>query len=121
MIIERRLFAVIPFVAIAVWLIDAAMDAYLFGRGGFLDVAFFHVPLQKIFIRWFFILFYSVFALFLPFISIAMTLGHAGKKVADSAVAHAAQSVAFGWPPIEAYLAGRKRKKEAMEKKEEKK
>jgi hypothetical protein len=35
---------------------------YLFGRGGFLDVAFFHVPPQKIFIHWFFILFYSVFA-----------------------------------------------------------
>jgi hypothetical protein len=62
-----------------------------------------------------------VFALFLPFIGIAMTLGQAGKKVADSAVGHAAQSVAFGWRPIEAYLAGRKRKKEAMEKKEDKK
>jgi len=62
MSIERRLFAVIPLVAIAVWLIDAMMDAYLFGRGGFLDVAFFDVPLQKIFVRWFFILVYSVFA-----------------------------------------------------------
>jgi hypothetical protein len=62
-----------------------------------------------------------VFALFLPFIGIAMTLGHAGKKVADSAVGHAAQSVAFGWRPIEAYLAGRKKQKEAREKKEEKK
>jgi diguanylate cyclase (GGDEF)-like protein/PAS domain S-box-containing protein len=60
--IEKRLFAVIPLVAIAVWLIDAAMDAYLFERGGFLDVAFFDVPPQKIFVRWFFILFYSVFA-----------------------------------------------------------
>lgn len=62
MTIERRLFAVIPLVAIAVWLIDAMMDAYLFERGGFLDVAFFDVPQQKIFIRWFFILVYSVFA-----------------------------------------------------------
>lgn len=59
------------------------------------------------------------FALFLPFIGIAMSLGQAGKKVADSAVGHAAQSVAFGWRPIEAYLTGRKKRKE--EKKEEKK
>jgi len=61
------------------------------------------------------------FALFLPFIGIAMSLGQAGKKVADSAVGHAAQSVAFGWRPIEAYLTGRKRKKEEREKREEKK
>jgi len=62
-----------------------------------------------------------VFAIFLPFIGIVMTLGQFGRKVADSAVGHAAQSVAFGWRPIEAYLAGRKRKKEEKAKKEEKK
>ena len=59
MTIERRLLAVIPLIAILVWLIDAAMDAYLFGRGAFLDVAFLDVPTHKIFVRWFFILFYS--------------------------------------------------------------
>lgn len=57
-----------------------------------------------------------VFAIFLPFIGIVMSLGQVGRKVADSAVGHAAQSVSFGWRPIEAYLAGRKRKKEAKEK-----
>ena len=56
-----------------------------------------------------------VFAIFLPFIGIVMSLGQVGRKVADSAVGHAAQSVSFGWRPIEAYLAGRKRKKEAKE------
>jgi len=30
-----------------------------------------------------------------------------------------AQSVSFGWRPIEAYLTGRKKQKEAREKKEE--
>ena len=59
------------------------------------------------------------FALFLPFIGIVMTMGQIGRKVADSAVGHAAQSVAFGWRPIEAYLTGRKKRQE--EKKEEKK
>ena len=62
-----------------------------------------------------------VFALFLPFIGIAMSLGQIGKKVADSAVGHAAKSVGFGWRPIEAYLAGRKQKKEARRQKEENK
>lgn len=57
-----------------------------------------------------------VFAIVLPFIGIVMSLGQVGRKVADSAVGHAAQSVSFGWRPIEAYLAGRKRKKEAKEK-----
>ena len=62
-----------------------------------------------------------VFAIFLPFIGIVMTLGQAGRKVADSAIGHAAQSVSFGWRPIEAYLTGRKKGKEDREKKEEKK
>jgi hypothetical protein len=62
-----------------------------------------------------------VFAIFLPFIGIVMTLGQFGKKVADSAIGRAAQSVGFGWRPIEAYLTGRKKHKEAKEKKEEKK
>ncbi len=61
-----------------------------------------------------------VFALFLPFIGIVMSLGQVGRRVADSAVGHAAQSVSFGWRPIEAYLAGRKRKTEEKVKEEKK-
>ena len=60
------------------------------------------------------------FAILLPFIGIVMTLGQAGKKVADSAVGRAAQSVSFGWRPIEAYLAGRAKRKAEREKKEKK-
>ncbi|MHB8843140.1 MAG: hypothetical protein ACYC7L_00150 [Nitrospirota bacterium] len=61
-----------------------------------------------------------VFAIFLPFIGIVMSLGQLGRKVAGSAAGHAAQSVSFGWRPIEAYLTGRKRNKEAKEKEEKK-
>lgn len=61
-----------------------------------------------------------VFAVFLPFIGIAMTLGLIGRKVAEGVVSAAAGSVSFGWRPIEAYLAGRKTKKEAREKKNDK-
>jgi len=60
------------------------------------------------------------FALFLPIIGILMTMGQVGKKVTESAVGHAVQSVSFGWRPIEAYLAGRKQKKEDRARKEEK-
>ena len=59
-----------------------------------------------------------VFAVFLPFIGIVMAVGQLGGRIARSVAGAAAQSVSFGWRPIEAYLAGRKRKKEA--KKEEK-
>ena len=61
-----------------------------------------------------------VFAVFLPFIGIAMTLKVIGQKLVESVASAAAGSVSFGWRPIEAYLAGRKRKKEARAKKEEK-
>jgi hypothetical protein len=54
-----------------------------------------------------------IFAVFLPFIGIAMTLGLIGRKLADDVVLAAASSVSFGWRPIDAYLAGRKRKNEA--------
>ncbi len=59
-----------------------------------------------------------IFAVFLPFIGIAMAVSLAGKKVVEGLASAAAGSVSFGWRPIEAYLAGRKRKKEAREKKE---
>ena len=61
-----------------------------------------------------------VFAVFLPFIGIAMTLSLIGKKLVDGVASAAAGSMSFGWRPIEAYLAGRKRKKVAREKKSDK-
>jgi len=61
-----------------------------------------------------------IFAVFLPFIGIAMTLGLVGRKLAEGVVSAAAGSVSFGWRPIEAYLAGRKRKNETREKKADK-
>jgi hypothetical protein len=61
-----------------------------------------------------------VFAVFLPFIGIAMTLNLIGKKLVEGVVSAAAGSVSFGWRPIEAYLAGRRTKKEARAKKENK-
>jgi hypothetical protein len=61
-----------------------------------------------------------IFAVFLPFIGIAMTLSLIGKKLVDGVASAAAGSMSFGWRPIEAYLAGRKRNKEAREKKSDK-
>jgi hypothetical protein len=43
-----------------------------------------------------------------------------GRKLAEGVVSAAAGSVSFGWRPIEAYLAGRKRKNEVREKKSDK-
>lgn len=45
------------------------------------------------------------FALFLPFIGIAMTVA----AVAQAAGRTAAHAASFGWRPVEAYLAGRKK------------
>jgi len=61
-----------------------------------------------------------VFAVFLPFIGIAMTLSLIGKKLANAVTEAAAGSMSFGWRPIEAYLAGKKRKSEARAKKDKK-
>ena len=46
-----------------------------------------------------------LFAVFLPFIGIAMTLSLIGKKLANTVTEAAAGSMSFGWRPIEAYLA----------------
>lgn len=62
-----------------------------------------------------------VFAVFLPFIGIAMTLNLIGRKLVESATSAAAGSASFGWRPIEAYLAGRKTKKAERAKKADKK
>jgi len=61
-----------------------------------------------------------VFAVFLPFIGIAMTLSLIGKKLANTVTEAAAGSMSFGWRPIEAYLEGKKRKSEARAKKDKK-
>ena len=61
-----------------------------------------------------------IFAVFLPFIGIVMTLGMVGRKLGEAVADAAAGSMSFGWRPIEAYLAGRKRRKEAREKKADK-
>ncbi|MDH4161717.1 MAG: hypothetical protein OEW15_03385 [Nitrospirota bacterium] len=52
-----------------------------------------------------------IFAVFLPFIGIAMALNMAGKKLVEGLANAAAGSMSFGWRPVEAYLAGKKRNK----------
>ena len=61
-----------------------------------------------------------VFAMFLPFIGIVMTLSLVGSKIVEAVTEAAAGSMSFGWRPIEAYLAGRKTRKAARAKKESK-
>lgn len=60
-----------------------------------------------------------IFAVFLPFIGIVMTLAQAAQKVAEGVRNAAAESMSFGWSPREAYLAGRKRRQEGGAKKQE--
>jgi hypothetical protein len=50
-----------------------------------------------------------VYAIFLPFIGIAMTIALLARKAAEAG----AHTVSFGWRPVEAYLAGRKNRKAA--------
>ncbi len=52
-----------------------------------------------------------LYAVFLPFIGIAMTLVLVGKKLAGGVVQVAVKSTSFGWRPIESYLDGKQRKK----------
>jgi type IV secretory pathway VirB6-like protein len=59
-----------------------------------------------------------VFAVFLPFIGIVMTLSMAGRKLAQGVQSAAAGSMSFGWRPVQAYLVGRKAKKAARARKE---
>ena len=58
-----------------------------------------------------------LFAVFLPFIGIAMTFMLVAGKVVDSVTSAAAGSMSFGWRPVEAYLTGKKRRGEARQKK----
>ena len=52
-----------------------------------------------------------LYAVFLPFIGIAMTLMLVGKKLISGIVHVAVKSTSFGWRPIESYLDGKQRKK----------
>ena len=61
-----------------------------------------------------------IFAVFLPFIGIAMTISMICKKLYEGVTSAAAGSLSFGWRPIEAYLAGRKQKKADRENKTDK-
>ena len=61
-----------------------------------------------------------LFAVFLPFIGIAMTLSLIGKKLANMTAEATTGSMSFGWRPIEAYLAGKKKRNEARAKKDKK-
>ncbi len=61
-----------------------------------------------------------IFAVFLPFIGIAMTVNYLCRKAAEGVTNAAAGSLSFGWRPIEAYLAGRKRQNAEQEKKVDK-
>lgn len=51
-----------------------------------------------------------LFAAFLPFIGIAMTIMLAGRKLIEGIVHVAVKSTSFGWRPIEAYLDGKNRR-----------
>ncbi|OGW42454.1 MAG: hypothetical protein A2010_17310 [Nitrospirae bacterium GWD2_57_9] len=55
-----------------------------------------------------------LYAVFLPFIGIAMTLVLVGKKLVSGVVHVAVKSTSFGWRPIESYLDGKQRKKRDM-------
>lgn len=57
-----------------------------------------------------------IFAVFLPFIGIAMTVGQVATKLGQGIAEAASTSMSFGWRPIESYLAGRKKQKKAREK-----
>lgn len=62
-----------------------------------------------------------IFAVFLPFIGIAMAVQLAARKVGEITKEAAAAGTSFAWRPIEAYLTGRKKKKAARAKNVEKK
>ncbi|OGW36928.1 MAG: hypothetical protein A2010_10300 [Nitrospirae bacterium GWD2_57_9] len=55
-----------------------------------------------------------LYALFLPFIGIAMALVLIGKRLGSAVVHVAVKSTSFGWTPIECYLDGKQRRKRFM-------
>ncbi len=50
-----------------------------------------------------------LFAVFLPFIGIAMVLMLIGGKLVDGVTNAVASNARFGWRPVEAYLTGKKK------------
>jgi len=52
-----------------------------------------------------------LFAVFLPFIGIAMAVQVVARKVGGGLQNAAAASASFAWRPVEAYLTGRKKRK----------
>lgn len=52
-----------------------------------------------------------IYAVFLPFIGIAMFIKIGGSKLLGRALAPVTEGASFGWRPIEAYLTGKKAKK----------
>jgi len=52
-----------------------------------------------------------VYVIFLPFIGIATLAAVAGRKVLGGVASVAGKTISFGWKPMEAYLAGKKKEK----------
>jgi hypothetical protein len=52
-----------------------------------------------------------LYVVFLPFIGIATLAAVASRKILVGAANVAGKTIAFGWRPVEAYLAGRKKGK----------
>jgi hypothetical protein len=53
-----------------------------------------------------------LFAIFLPFIGIAMAVSMLARRVFGESADVLIRSLSFGWKPIEAYLSGKKKKEE---------
>jgi hypothetical protein len=53
-----------------------------------------------------------LYAILMPFIGIATVVTLAVRKVVGGMYNLAAKSISFGWQPMNAYLAGKKKKKE---------
>ncbi len=57
----------------------------------------------------------GIYVVFLPVVSIVTAVSVLGRRVYGSVLFHARRSVAFGWRPTEAYLAGKNGRKEREE------
>lgn len=62
-----------------------------------------------------------LYAVFLPFIGIAMLVTLVGQKALAGVANMIGSTVSFGWRPLEAYLGGKKKKGEKAKKDETKK
>lgn len=57
----------------------------------------------------------GIYVVFLPLVSIVTAICMLGRRIFGSVLFHARRSVAFGWRPTEAYLAGKNGRKEREE------